>query len=433
MSKIDLKNFVDINIQRHILKDISGTRNTVVLFTNDALALGEYSGQISFYSNTYNTIEVTIKDYKTKFAGKTNTLQYLAEYFNNGGIKALVICEIDIDDMIHETDNAIDDEILSVLDNEYIYIAYASPKANLETNYGKLKNIAIYRNSKESIYGINEKIIIAGTHLSNDTNKIKNFAVKYSEIQGAEMTIAAYFSKTRIYRTNSIYDYAFTQENLVANIAEDYNSTKTYNIGDYCLKDNKLYICTTAISSAEAWNIAHWALSNNGSNGDNISDETFKEILNNNMNVDINLAETVRNCGGNNKDGEDLINNFVRIILHQTLTDSLINLLTQKIKNSSGISKIYSVIAQELEKYLNNGYLTTDKIWTDDDLVIDYNNSQFTIIEKGTALTNGYIIKVLPMSALTIEDRTSHNAPPIYIILADQYGIRKITISGEVI
>ena len=43
---------------------------------------------------------------------------------------------------------------------------------------------------------------------------------------------------------------------------EEYSSTKTYAVGDYCLHtaDNvtKLYVCNTAIATAEEWTAAHW-------------------------------------------------------------------------------------------------------------------------------------------------------------------------------
>ena len=41
-------------------------------------------------------------------------------------------------------------------------------------------------------------------------------------------------------------------------IADDYDSTTTYAVGDYCIYNNELYKCTTAISIAEAWDSSHW-------------------------------------------------------------------------------------------------------------------------------------------------------------------------------
>lgn len=42
-------------------------------------------------------------------------------------------------------------------------------------------------------------------------------------------------------------------------ISDEYDSTTTYAVGDYCIKDNTLYKCTTAITTAEEWDVTHWA------------------------------------------------------------------------------------------------------------------------------------------------------------------------------
>lgn len=39
---------------------------------------------------------------------------------------------------------------------------------------------------------------------------------------------------------------------------DEYDSTAAYEIGDFCIYNNKLYRCTTAISTAEAFTPAHW-------------------------------------------------------------------------------------------------------------------------------------------------------------------------------
>ena len=43
-----------------------------------------------------------------------------------------------------------------------------------------------------------------------------------------------------------------------AMIAEEYDSTSTYAVDDYCIYNGALYICSTAIDTAEAWTAAHW-------------------------------------------------------------------------------------------------------------------------------------------------------------------------------
>lgn len=42
------------------------------------------------------------------------------------------------------------------------------------------------------------------------------------------------------------------------NLADAYDPSATYNIGDYCIYSNDLYFCTTKITTAEAWNSSHW-------------------------------------------------------------------------------------------------------------------------------------------------------------------------------
>lgn len=41
-------------------------------------------------------------------------------------------------------------------------------------------------------------------------------------------------------------------------VAEAYSSSATYALGSYCIYNNLLYRCTTAITTAENWNSAHW-------------------------------------------------------------------------------------------------------------------------------------------------------------------------------
>lgn len=43
------------------------------------------------------------------------------------------------------------------------------------------------------------------------------------------------------------------------NVANIYSASSTYAVGDYVLYNGLLYECTTAITTAEAWNSAHWS------------------------------------------------------------------------------------------------------------------------------------------------------------------------------
>ena len=263
------------------------------------------------------------------------------------------------------------------LDTSDVVVAYYST-----TGTTTLITAAKAYEADSSVYGANEKIFVSsGTNTSEDTFKdITNFAYKYSTVTGAEMTMAAYLSKIDVYSIDSVKDYAFTKENIAA-----------------------------------------------------VDDSVYDQSTMKNFNIDLKLANAVRNIGGNCTDGSDLVNSYVRIVLHQTLTEKLVDLLTQKLRGTAGVSKIYSTISKELQNYLTCGYLTTDKIWTDDSYKVTIGEQTYTIIEKGTALQNGYLIKILPMNSLTDAQKAKHSTPNIYIVIADQYGIRFITINGEVI
>ena len=53
------------------------------------------------------------------------------------------------------------------------------------------------------------------------------------------------------------------QNQVVANaLAGAYDATATYAVGDLCIYNGILYECTTAITTAEAWDATHWKTSN---------------------------------------------------------------------------------------------------------------------------------------------------------------------------
>ena len=50
----------------------------------------------------------------------------------------------------------------------------------------------------------------------------------------------------------------FTENLEHSIIADEYDPTATYALGDYCVYENLLYRCISTISVAEAWTSAHW-------------------------------------------------------------------------------------------------------------------------------------------------------------------------------
>ena len=59
---------------------------------------------------------------------------------------------------------------------------------------------------------------------------------------------------------NEVKGIADDAQDLAENISDEYSSTSAYAKGDYCIHNNTLYKCTTAIGSGgEAWNASHWS------------------------------------------------------------------------------------------------------------------------------------------------------------------------------
>lgn len=47
-------------------------------------------------------------------------------------------------------------------------------------------------------------------------------------------------------------------------LADTYNNTATYSVGDYCIYNNEFYKCITAVTSAEEWDASKWELTQVG-------------------------------------------------------------------------------------------------------------------------------------------------------------------------
>lgn len=60
--------------------------------------------------------------------------------------------------------------------------------------------------------------------------------------------------------TPDLSGYATTTDlsESIENLAQPYDNTNTYTIGEIVIHENKLYRCTTAITNAEDWDSTHW-------------------------------------------------------------------------------------------------------------------------------------------------------------------------------
>ena len=97
----------------------------------------------------------------------------------------------------------------------------------------------------------------AGLQLGNDNN---SFAEIYVNLLDGQ-TINGVKTFTSLPKSGGIPSAA---EHLVNKkyaenlLAADYSTSSTYAVGDYVYYSNKLYVCNTAIPTAESWTVAHW-------------------------------------------------------------------------------------------------------------------------------------------------------------------------------
>lgn len=379
MSSINIKNFVDIKITTKPTTSIDSVRERTVLFTNDSTVTNSSSPSI------FTSLKEVETKYNANYSEKL-VYKYAKTYFEAGGVELKVILNTNL-----TAESLL--PLVNELTDEEIIITVATTGGKSAEIVSELAN---QYNNQKNVYGVNQKIFLGAvnyTDFLSDSNKyakanIDNFALKVGDLTnqiGCEMTIAAYLNKIDFYGINTVQDYAYTKEKL--------------NVSGYPENINEL----------------------------------VESVLDNDCNMTVEIANEVRNIGGNLTNGEDLVNKFTLIVLHQTLSQRVLNTLTQKLKGTAAITALYATISQELNKYVTNGYLTTDKIWSEEDLILKHNGKNYTLITQATALINGYKVTILPLNSLDEDDKNNHRSPLIYVILADGYAIRKVVINGEVI
>lgn len=104
--------------------------------------------------------------------------------------------------------------------------------------------------------------IISIANSSYYTGTINGNSIQFK--QNSNNAIQTYgFDIISYVASGTTYNQYFQRANgsfaLLQNIAPDYSTSSTYNVGQFVVYNRKLYKCTTAISTAEAWNSSHWA------------------------------------------------------------------------------------------------------------------------------------------------------------------------------
>lgn len=456
---VDLRNFIQINLKYFQAKPLNRTRDTAVLIsTNPQVTV---NGTYTYYDA-----------YKTAVGDVTTLDKYVDCFFKNGGIKLHIIGGCDVDGKKYETWNGTtwsdpsdtkpttEKQEIPVRDGDYYstgddpvtyhiwsatnmnwsestqagsgsllslvngnWFEFDDPSELIDWIYSQVvalpyTEIVITSDCSEEVMrevqkkstavnlipnaitdtstttelsGYKEKMYITSTNDSSlviseqEAATLTNYVIKYGG-KGIEMAAAAYLTQVNISNSKTIADYCYTIENV---------SMFEGSVVD----DNDLVV----------------------------------SLANKHFNVNTTLVNATRNIMGDTISGLDMMNYYIHIILTQTLTERIMTVLASKIKyDKSGVNKVINAMIQELDIYKNNGYLSIDDIWTEEDLYYTFNNVDYLVCKRNTPLTTGYKITILPLSSLTTDQKQAHVFPPIYVLISDSISIRQIVISGDI-
>ena len=92
--------------------------------------------------------------------------------------------------------------------------------------------------------------------MADDTTRIINLT-EATEVSDGMYLVTDASTGTRKLLLQKVIDKA------AYNIADEYSSSSTYNVGDFCIYQGELYECIATVES-EAWNSAHWTQANVG-------------------------------------------------------------------------------------------------------------------------------------------------------------------------
>lgn len=299
-----------------------------------------------------------------------NDKLYAAYFFRNGGYKLTLKT-----DKIPTTDSG-----FMALPIDNVILATEETDVNLDT----------LKDTLESLTGVYQKIFVTRTEKVDSTTDSttipsSNFiACIYSKNKGSEMMIAGYLSQIKMYQNNSPVDYDFTLVNFPTDKNEDLSNDITISA------DN---------------------------------------LINYKYNFTMKIGDNYYNIGGNTTNGKDLVEQFGLIVMEQDLTTEIFKTLSSKISGQKGLSAIRTTIAETLTKFVDSGFLITNQIWTDNDLVLNNKvkpGNEEVVISKNTPISNGYYIHMFKISS---DLRQVYCA----IVVATNKGIRYIVVDGKAI
>ena len=143
------------------------------------------------------------------------------------------------------------------------------------------------------------------------------------------------------------------------------------------------------------------------------------------------VGNKVLNFGGNLYNGTSIDSDFGVTCIENDIVYALLDIVTSKIRiTPTAQTRVVTAINTVLNRYINNGLILSNSVYSGEDMFIKYNEKTYSIIHKGTTLLNGYYVFTVPVSAISVEDKQNKKFTPIIVVIMTSAGARTISVSG---
>ena len=143
------------------------------------------------------------------------------------------------------------------------------------------------------------------------------------------------------------------------------------------------------------------------------------------------VGNKVLNFGGNLYNGTSIDSDFGVTCIENDIAYALLDIVTSKIRiTPTAQTRVVTAINTVLNRYINNGLILSNSVYSGEDMFIEYNKKTYSIIHKGTTLLNGYYVFTVPVSAISVEDKQNKKFTPIIVVIMTSAGARTISVSG---
>lgn len=143
------------------------------------------------------------------------------------------------------------------------------------------------------------------------------------------------------------------------------------------------------------------------------------------------VGNKVLNFGGNLYNGTSIDSDFGVTCIENDIAYALLDIVTSKIRiTPTAQTRVVTAINTVLNRYINNGLILSNSVYSGEDMFIKYNEKTYSIIHKGATLLNGYYVFTVPVSAISVEDKQNKKFTPIIVVIMTSAGARTISVSG---